>query len=229
MQRYTCQISIGGGDINNDDGDMENVVKPSQVKLKEKEKNKTGMEKPDTKEQTMKKNENITKIDSLSEEEIDEIMDRYDNVAPELKKRYLKFFKSADKGNRGYLTIRRMVPAMRKLGFTGSTYEICKIFVDLDANLDRKVTLEEYMSQMSRKSARQFSEDDLKEAFDKFDRNKDGYITREEFSYALNELNIKRLESHIDEMMESSDKDRDGKLSFDDFVKSYNSTARFDL
>lgn len=123
MQRYTCQLSIGGGDINDDSDEMENVVKPSQVKQKEKEKNKPpGMEKQ---EQNVKKNENMTKNDSLSEEEIDEIMDRYDNVAPELKMRYLKFFKSADKGNRGYLTIRRMVPAMRKLGFMGSTYEIC--------------------------------------------------------------------------------------------------------
>lgn len=56
--------------------------------------------------------------------------------------------------------------------------------------------------------------------FRKFDRNKDGYVTREELQTTLEECKMRLLEIDMDDVMKKADRDGDGKLSFDDFIKS---------
>lgn len=57
------------------------------------------------------------------------------------------------------------------------------------------------------------------EIFRRFDRNKDGFITREELQTSLEECRMRQLEIDMDEIMKKADRDGDGKLSYDDFIK----------
>jgi calmodulin len=57
------------------------------------------------------------------------------------------------------------------------------------------------------------------EIFRRFDRNKDGFITREELQASLEEVKMRQLEIDMDEIMKKADRDGDGKLSYDDFIK----------
>lgn len=131
-----------------------------------------------------------------------------------------KFFKKADTQNLGFLTISQFAAAVRKQGFSGKDSEITTMFLDLDANRDCEVTLEEYMDEMGKRDFRFLTEADWLDIFRKFDRNKDGYVTREELQMTLEERNMRQLEIDMDEVMKKADKDGDGKLSFDDFIKS---------
>lgn len=63
-------------------------------------------------------------------------------------------------------------------------------------------------------------EAEMLDIFRKFDRNKDGYVTREELQTTLEECKMRLLEIDMDDVMKKADRDGDGKLSFDDFIKS---------
>lgn len=64
-----------------------------------------------------------------------------------------------------------------------------------------------------------YREAEMLEIFRRFDRNKDGFITREELQTSLEECRMRQLEIDMDEIMKKADRDGDGKLSYDDFIK----------
>lgn len=66
----------------------------------------------------------------------------------------------------------------------------------------------------------QFRDAEMRDIFKKFDRNKDGFITREELQTTLEECKMRQLEIDMDDIMKKADRDGDGKLSFDDFIKA---------
>jgi hypothetical protein len=57
--------------------------------------------------------------------------------------------------------------------------------------------------------------DDLKKAFQIFDINGDGYISREELREVLTKMGESMTEQEVDEMMEKADKNGDGKIDYD--------------
>ncbi|KAM0035642.1 putative EF-hand domain-containing protein [Helianthus debilis subsp. tardiflorus] len=62
--------------------------------------------------------------------------------------------------------------------------------------------------------------DEVKEAFSVFDRKKDGYIDEKELQYALSEMACQRISgSDCRRMIDRYDADKDGKISFREFLK----------
>lgn len=55
------------------------------------------------------------------------------------------------------------------------------------------------------------------EVFDFIDKNKDGFVTLQEFAACLKENNVKIGKSVLGLLFEKFDRDHDGKISFDDF------------
>lgn len=55
--------------------------------------------------------------------------------------------------------------------------------------------------------------------FRKFDRNKDGYVMWEELQMIFEECKMRFFEIDMDDVMKKVDRDGDGKLFFDDFIK----------
>lgn len=56
----------------------------------------------------------------ITKEVEEQLMKSYKNVSDEYKKLLIKFFKAADTEKVGYLTIQKFVPAVRKLGYSGT-------------------------------------------------------------------------------------------------------------
>ncbi|XP_061179744.1 uncharacterized protein LOC133188371 [Saccostrea echinata] len=235
MQRYTFQLSVG-----NRISDMMDASKENKQVNGEKD---TPVKKPqvngisdhsDIKKDHVRNiaeriEQNIKELDKQSladrkplytADEEKKLLDRYTNFPKEKKDVYYRFFKSADTYNLGFLTIYQFAEAVRKRGFIGKDSEIATMFVDLDSNMDCEVTLEEYMDEMSKKDAKARTEAEMLEIFRKFDRNKDGFITREELQTTLEECKMRQLEIDMDEIMKKADRDGDGKLSYDDFMKA---------
>ena len=59
-------------------------------------------------------------------------------------------------------------------------------------------------------------------AFKSFDKNNDGYITKEEFAKISKKLNKKQ----VDAVFKKFDKDEDGVLSFEEFQKMLNKNKK---
>ena len=65
----------------------------------------------------------------------------------------------------------------------------------------------------------QFEDDELLYAFKKFDLDNNGYISAKELKHILAKIDFFYNESQINAMIASVDSDKDGRLSFSEFVK----------
>nr|XP_011432002.2 neo-calmodulin [Crassostrea gigas] len=240
MQRYTFQLSVGNRISDTMDeqkennkpqvnGEKDTPVKRALVNGSSSSDNSAVFRDSKVRSIAERIEQNIKELDKQSladrkplytAEEEKKLLDRYTSFPKEKKEVHYKFFKKADIYNLGFLTIYQFAQAVRKQGFSGKDSEIATMFVDLDANMDCEVTLEEYMNEMAKKDAKSRTEAEMLDIFRKFDRNKDGYVTREELQTTLEECKMRLLEIDMDDVMKKADRDGDGKLSFDDFIKS---------
>ena len=67
---------------------------------------------------------------------------------------------------------------------------------------------------------------DMKKAFDMFDRDGNGFISRQEFRLALNSLEIGLHYDEIDDLMRSISTQPDGSISYDDFIMHMDANIR---
>ncbi len=67
-----------------------------------------------------------------------------------------------------------------------------------------------------------YTYDDVKKAFEFFDRDGSGYITKEELKLALNRLGKLCSDKELNAMISANDDDGNGQISFDEFQKLLN-------
>lgn len=61
-------------------------------------------------------------------------------------------------------------------------------------------------------------EKELKEAFNAFDEDGSGFITKDELKLAMRQMGEKLSDKEIDEMIAAADTDKDGKVGFEGIV-----------
>lgn len=72
---------------------------------------------------------------------------------------------------------------------------------------------------MASRFHKKYTYDELKQAFEFFDRDGSGYITKEELRLALNRLGKSCSDKELNAMISVNDDDGNGKISFDEFQK----------
>lgn len=72
---------------------------------------------------------------------------------------------------------------------------------------------------MSRKLKDSDREEELRNAFNVFDTDGNGYITRDELGSVMGNLGEKLTSDELKEMMREADTDGDGKIDYKEFVK----------
>lgn len=80
------------------------------------------------------------------------------------------------------------------------------------------IEFNEFLMMMSRKMKEADSEEELREAFRVFDRDGDGFISREELSLVMNNLGEKLSDDDVEDMIREADLDGDGKINYQEFV-----------
>ena len=58
----------------------------------------------------------------------------------------------------------------------------------------------------------------MKVAFKMFDKDKNGYIERDELKQMMTKLGEKLTDGEIDEMMKEADTDNDGRVNYNEFL-----------
>ncbi|GIZ03031.1 calcium-binding protein E63-1 [Caerostris extrusa] len=88
---------------------------------------------------------------------------------------------------------------------------------------DGLVSEEEFLSWMAAQEEIGGQEDDLMDdllaAFRVFDKDGNGYITRDELKMAMDLIGETVTEVQLDEMLKASDIDHDGRINYEEFVK----------
>nr|GLL20414.1 calmodulin-like protein 7 [Ipomoea trifida] len=139
-------------------------------------------------------------------------------------------FATFDKNNDGFITKQELKESLRNIGIVMEDSEIAEMVAKVDENNDGLVDLDEFcelcnsflgVEMAAGDEERENLDDDLREAFDVFDGDKDGLISEEELSRVLSCLGLnqgKRLEA-CKEMIRSVDVDGDGMVNFDEFKR----------
>lgn len=246
MQRFTFQLSIGGNRImstkdksigiedspkggkktdqeNVPNGDIKSVkeivaVLETQPESKEKTDSNKDQEKIENNKNMEQKQEEKPK--GITKEVEEQILNGYKHVSEAYKKSLIKFFKAADTDNVGFLTIQKFAPAVRKLGYTGTDRAIAKMFIDINSNFDGEITIHEFMNEMTKRDPRKMTETELVGVFKQFDKNKDGYITKEELEQTMDAIKMQRTDILVTDIIKRTDRDGDGKISLDEFKTS---------
>ncbi|KAJ1274051.1 hypothetical protein BS78_05G033400 [Paspalum vaginatum] len=127
-----------------------------------------------------------------------------------------EMFKNIDKDNSGTITLEELKHGLAKHGTKLSDGEIQQLMeaADADGNglidYDEFVTATVHMNKLDR-------EEHLYTAFQYFDKDNSGYITREELEQALKEQGLYDAEK-IKEVISDADSDNDGRIDYSEFV-----------
>lgn len=155
-----------------------------------------------------------------------------------------------DSDGDGSINRKEFVDCFHKFGLGLTTVQIEKIAKLVDANSDGNINFEEFRRVFDRglnlqpEEKKAFSLDwkdqifarinesirknglDLAEAFSVFDENKDGRINKSEFLNVFRRMNIGLSPSQMDELWNSMNSDRDGSISYVEFISQFKASVR---
>ena len=90
----------------------------------------------------------------------------------------------------------------------------------MDKNQNGVIEFSEFLRMMAhRQSLSNEHEEELTMAFRVFDKDQDGFITREELKELMERLGEDLADQDIDEMIAAADSDGDGKVNYEEFVR----------
>ncbi|XP_031491245.1 calcium-dependent protein kinase 17-like [Nymphaea colorata] len=128
-----------------------------------------------------------------------------------------QMFKSMDTDNSGTITLEELRRGLTSQGSRLTELEVEQLMeaADVDGNgtidYDEFITATVHMNRMDR-------ENHLYTAFQYFDKDNSGYITREELEQALKEFGIHNGQD-IKDIIAEVDADNDGRIDYDEFVQ----------
>jgi len=138
---------------------------------------------------------------------------------------YKMAFKLLDKDGDGTLSLVELQEVFTNLNFKFSEGELKKMVSTIDKNRDGQIDLDEFMVMMRRKVGNSSSkytltyEDELKEAFDVFDKDGNGKITAQELADTMKALGENLTQEDIEFMMSEVDQNNDKEIDFEEFKK----------
>ena len=143
-----------------------------------------------------------------------------DELSDEQISEFREAFRVFDKNDDGTISASELGTVMRSLGANPKEFELRDMIAEVDADKSGSVDFDEFLSLMAKKlKSNTDPEEELREAFDVFDRDGNGFISAEELRNALTNLGEKIPAEDVDEIMRKSDHNEDGMLSWEEFRK----------
>ncbi|CAE6474361.1 unnamed protein product, partial [Rhizoctonia solani] len=127
-------------------------------------------------------------------------------------------FQIFDKNGDGQITTTELASLLHAL--STPIHDVEAILDRADANDDGALDLGEFLLLMSeRLNSGQKSDRELRQVFDRFDRDGSGSIERGELRRAVTLLGNKLTDQELSMIMREVDTDGDGRVSFEEFTK----------
>jgi len=137
-----------------------------------------------------------------------------------------KAFKKYDINNDGKIDKNELTKALTNYKFNFSDQEVEVIFSAADSNSDGEICYEEFMNLMCPDAGailgkfrkKYTSLNEVKAAFKKFDKNRDGSLNKSEVSRLMHSTGHSYTETEMDAIMNLGDLNGDGELNLEEFV-----------
>jgi len=140
-------------------------------------------------------------------------------IRPHQVKEFVSAFCMFDRNGDGVLDEKEMASVFRALCQNPTTKDIQEMIHEVDANHDHKVNIDEYVDLLLKHMQTQEEvKDEMRTAFEAFDRNGDGKISREELMKVLQISGEPLTSREADELMEAIDTNKDNVIDMDEFT-----------
>ncbi|XP_063718887.1 calmodulin-A-like [Symsagittifera roscoffensis] len=112
---------------------------------------------------------------------------------------------------------------MAQLGQPMSSQDLKEFIEEIDIDGNGSIEFNEFLEMMIKKNPSALdgkeknANDDISIAFKVFDRNGDGFISKNELMHVLMGLGENLTEDDVMEIIDEGDKDKDGRLSYEEF------------
>ncbi len=127
-------------------------------------------------------------------------------------------FSAHDRDGDGRITLQELEQALEELGEEPAEVELKALMVKADADGSRTIELAEFLAFMGRRMKVSGAGDEMREAFDAFDRNRDGLVSIDELLQVMGMLGEKMTREEAEASLRQGDSDGDGQLTYEEFV-----------
>lgn len=135
-----------------------------------------------------------------------------------------ELFQSLDADRSGFITVQEMRDGLRKKGSTIPAEDLEAVMASADIDGDGKIDYKEFLAATIHQS-KMAQEENLYKAFKHFDSDGSGYITRDELAEGLKSHGTPaEVVSHIDQILNEVDKDKDGRIDYEEFTAMMHAT-----
>merc|ERR1711934_307121 len=132
-----------------------------------------------------------------------------------------------DTDGSGTIDQKELKVAMRALGFESKRDEIKKMIADVDQNGSGVIEYTEFLDMMTQKMAERDPREEMIKAFRLFDDDETGKISFRNLKRVAKELGENMTDEEITEMIEEADRDGDGEISEEEFMRIMRKTNLF--
>ncbi|KAJ1557801.1 hypothetical protein HK096_005273, partial [Nowakowskiella sp. JEL0078] len=138
----------------------------------------------------------------------------------EQKKEIREAYALFDTDGSGTITSKEWRIAMRALGYEPSREEMKRMLAEIDVDGSGTIDLEEFLQLITRRMAQQVARDEMRQTFKLFDPDLNtGTITIKNLRKVVEMVGEDLTDEELREMMEEADKDQDGEVTEEDFIR----------
>lgn len=117
--------------------------------------------------------------------------------------------------------------AMRALGFEPKKEEIKKMAQEVDKEATGKISFEDFLKLMATKMMEKDTNEEILKAFRLFDSDDTGKISFKNLKKVAEELGENLTDEELQEMIDEADRDGDGEINQDDFLRIMKKTSLY--
>ncbi len=148
-------------------------------------------------------------------------------LTEEQKQEIKEAFDLFDTDGSGTIDAKELKVAMRALGFEPKKDEIRKMIADVDRDGSGVIDFPDFLDMMTAKMAERDPREEMLKAFRLFDDDETGKISFKNLKRVAKELGENMTDEEIQEMIDEADRDGDGEISEEEFMRIMKKTNLF--
>ncbi|MBN3305617.1 centrin-2 [Amia ocellicauda] len=148
-------------------------------------------------------------------------------LTEELRQEIREAFELFDTDGAGHIDVKELKVAMRALGFEPKKEEIKRMTTEIDKDGTGKINFSDFLAIMTQKMAEKDSKEEILKAFRLFDDDETGKISFRNLKRVAKELGENLTDEELQEMIEEADRDGDGEVSEQEFLRIMKKTSLY--
>jgi len=148
-------------------------------------------------------------------------------LTEEQKQEIKEAFDLFDTDGSGRIDAKELKVAMRALGFEPKKEEVKKMIADVDKEGTGTIEFQDFLDLMTVKMSERDPLEEIRKAFRLFDDDESGKISLKNLRRVAKELGETMTDDELQEMIDEADRDGDGEISEEDFIRIMKKTNLF--